>query len=290
MINEVVSTMTDDNLHRSPFIVGNVDLRYMRRNLAFLVNVLASLNLRSLHILARSGPMEMFRFCSYVAKLHFRIVGTGLPNKSVYGFIRDDIGCTTPSNVRIDPVCLPNLWDGDELALLLIVAALRPAACFEFGTYRGGGALHIAMNAPEDAVVYTLDLPEEVSWEGITDLTLAQASDKGASFHGTEYARKIRQLYGDSRTFDFSPYRSSIDFIFIDGSHSNECVKSDTENALRMIRPGGVIFWHDYMSLRPDYAVRRYLEKLVQSRSLLIWWLGRGTIAVYRAPETSLRV
>jgi len=129
--------MTGNNSSRSRFIVGNVDLRYMRRNIALLAKILASLNFRALHILAKSGPLEMFRFCSRVARLHFRTVGAGLPNKSVYEFITEDLGYTIPVNVRVDPVHRPALGDGDELALCLIVAALRPAACFEFGTYRG---------------------------------------------------------------------------------------------------------------------------------------------------------
>jgi hypothetical protein len=37
-----------------------------------------------------------------------------------------------------------------------------------------------------------------------------------------------------------------MDLIFIDGSHAHSYVESDTKKALRMIKPGGIIFWHDY--------------------------------------------
>jgi predicted O-methyltransferase YrrM len=58
---------------------------------------------------------------------------------------------------------------------------------------------------------------------------------------------RIHQLYGDSATFDLSPYYGAIDLIFIDGSHSEEYVKNDTLQSLKMLKNGsGVIIWHDY--------------------------------------------
>jgi hypothetical protein len=35
--------------------------------------------------------------------------------------------------------------------------------------------------------------------------------------------------------------------VFIDGAHSAEYLENDTALALRMVRPGGIIVWHDYM-------------------------------------------
>jgi hypothetical protein len=57
---------------------------------------------------------------------------------------------------------------------------------------------------------------------------------------------KICQLYGDSATFDFTPF-FGMDFIFIDGSHSYEYVLNDSRKAIQLLREGkGVILWHDY--------------------------------------------
>ena len=36
--------------------------------------------------------------------------------------------------------------------------------------------------------------------------------------------------------------------MFVDGSHSYEYVLSDTEAAWKMVKPGGLILWHDYDS------------------------------------------
>jgi hypothetical protein len=34
--------------------------------------------------------------------------------------------------------------------------------------------------------------------------------------------------------------------IFIDGCHDYEYVRKDSANALKLLRPGGLLFWHDY--------------------------------------------
>ena len=72
---------------------------------------------------------------------------------------------------------------------------------------------------------------------------------------------KIVQLYGDSGTFDFSPYSGHVDLMFVDGAHSYEYVLSDSDAAHRMVKPGGLILWHDYDS-RWFPGVTRALNQL----------------------------
>ena len=117
------------------------------------------------------------------------------------------------------------------------------------------------MNADNDAIVYTLDLPQNAS----TDLDIERAErafvDKpqsGARFLHTNTATKIRQLYGDSATFDFTQY--AADFVFVDGSHAYEYVLSDSERALALLHGrAGTIVWHDYGEWT---GVTRALDKL----------------------------
>ena len=40
------------------------------------------------------------------------------------------------------------------------------------------------------------------------------------------------------------------DFCFIDGGHSYECIKADTENSLRILSSNGAIVWDDYTVCR----------------------------------------
>lgn len=46
---------------------------------------------------------------------------------------------------------------------------------------------------------------------------------------------------------------NKLDFLFIDGDHSYEGVKQDLENYCSLVRPGGLIAFHDIV---PDYSVR----------------------------------
>jgi len=143
----------------------------------------------------------------------------------------------------------------EELAFIARLAKRRnPKTIFEIGTFNGRTTLNLAANSPEDTKVYTLDLPREKLESTKLPITLGDKKfiDKdniGSKFIGTDCERKIIQLYGDSATFDFSPYYNTIDLVFVDGSHSYEYELNDSRKALKLLRNGkGVILWHDYGS------------------------------------------
>jgi predicted O-methyltransferase YrrM len=150
----------------------------------------------------------------------------------------------------------PEAVDGNvTLHELLVIArmvrALRPAVLFEIGTFDGRTTLNMAVNAPADAHVYTLDLP----WDQVDATRLRLDSGErvfvekptsGKRFLGTESAERITRLFGDSATFDFSPFRGAADFVFVDGSHAYPYVRSDSKAAVSLLSPGGVVVWHDY--------------------------------------------
>ncbi len=133
-----------------------------------------------------------------------------------------------------------------------LVRALRPERIFEIGTFDGRTTLNMAANAPQGAIVYTLDLPEsEVASTGLAialgDERYIKKDASGSRFKGTMHEGTIRQLLGDSAKFDFSPYRGQIDLVFVDGAHSRDYVLNDSLRALEMLpEGGGVILWHDY--------------------------------------------
>ncbi len=157
----------------------------------------------------------------------------------------------------------------DELAYLaLITASKQPKNIFEIGTFRGRTALNFAINSPADCTVYTLDLPPENRSDGIAvasddDVKLINISSPDADYRGSEVSSKIKQLYGNSLTFDFSPYFGKMDIVFVDGAHHYEAVKSDTINAQKMIRPGGTIIWHDFAVYGDYNDVTRAILDLV---------------------------
>lgn len=154
-------------------------------------------------------------------------------------------------------LCKLDAVNGDvvlnELIFIVqLVLFRKPGKIFEIGTFNGRTTLNIAANSPNNAIVYTLDLPRD----GMTatkysidqfDEEFIDKEISGSDYIGTEWEPKIRQLYGDSATFDFKPYYNEMDLVFIDGAHSHEYVLSDSLNAIKMLHDGkGVILWHDY--------------------------------------------
>lgn len=161
-----------------------------------------------------------------------------------------------------------------------LIARYKPLRLFEIGTFDGRTTLNMAANAPGEAMVFTLDLPKEQ----INSTTLALSGkhspddkvfiDKNASgsrYRQTDCASKITQLYGDSAKFDFNLFFNTVDFIFIDGSHSYEYVKNDSAIALKLLREGkGIILWHDYdtvwegvtQAMNELYSVEPAYEKM----------------------------
>ena len=162
----------------------------------------------------------------------------------------------------------PGSRDGNVALLeLLVLARLvrerAPRALFEIGTFDGRTTLNLAANSPADAVVYTLDLPRDLAPSLALHPNEGKYVDKpvsGARYLGTDLAPKIRQLLGDSATFDFEPY--ATDFVFVDASHAYEYVLNDSRRALQMLRGGrGTIVWHDYSEWE---GVTRALDTLAR--------------------------
>jgi predicted O-methyltransferase YrrM len=163
-----------------------------------------------------------------------------------------------------------------------LVRERGPTSLFEIGTFDGRTTLALAANSPSDAVVHTLDLPAGTP----TELTLAagerqyvEKSVSGGRLRGYPVvAAKVRQLYGDSATFDFSPY--SAQFVFVDASHAYEYVLKDSASALRLIGSGpGVIVWHDYGMWE---GVTRALDELYtrDARFKNLRTIGGTTLAI----------
>lgn len=143
------------------------------------------------------------------------------------------------------------------LTLGAICRHIQPRRIFEIGTYTGSSTLLMAMNTSEATELTTIDYET-------TELV-------GSAFRGTPSALKIKQLHGDSRAFDFSPYYQNIDLILVDANHTYEFVKVDSETAFKLLKPGGVIVWDDYRWLDIHSECRGVtfcLNELQQSRSL----------------------
>lgn len=137
------------------------------------------------------------------------------------------------------------------LETCLLIAAARIVNArryFEFGTYLGRTSLNLMMNASPGSSLITLDLPAPIERPGNvveTDCMNAHFAAGPMAFEGTIYEQRIKRVTADSRTWKYQGPKD-VDFVFIDGGHDVETLEADTDNAFRMLKPGGVIAWHDY--------------------------------------------
>jgi len=161
-------------------------------------------------------------------------------------------------------VCLRHYFEdkalpyGEAYVLAAIAAYVQPSSIFEIGTFTGGATLLMVQHAGADCQAYTLDMPpaaKSLALPGV-DLDPPEEDDLriGELFRGTMFERQIMQLYGDSATFDFSPYKGKIDLVFVDGSHSHDYVVNDTRKALEILSPRGTIIWDDCSTIHPGVA------------------------------------
>lgn len=144
----------------------------------------------------------------------------------------------------------------EATALGILMRRCKAKRAFEFGTHRGVSSSQLAANLPEDGRLFTLDLPrsdtrthfEVNNW---AEKEVAEFPVKG-DLIPPELRERVTFLEQDSALFDPTPYAGSMDFVFVDAAHTIEYVTNDSEKAWVMLRPGGVVAWHDCRAQSPD--------------------------------------
>ena len=161
----------------------------------------------------------------------------------------------------------------DSLALLSILVAEHPGEVLEIGTYMGHTARAMAENLTT-ATIHTIDLPPEFSGEQENgdvppknDFHLIARRDVGREFKGQGCASRIVQHIGDTAVMDFKQI-GRPSFFFIDGSHTYEYCKNDSEKCLSLCPKGGTFLWHDCYDGQPG-VIKLLLEWRTQGRNIV---------------------
>jgi hypothetical protein len=105
----------------------------------------------------------------------------------------------------------------------------------------------------------------------------------GWRYRAAGYTKRVRQLLVDSTKWDSSPFADGFfDSILIDGGHATDVVTSDTNKSLRLLRPGGLLLWHDFCPADPPMihsaatrgvvnALHAHWHEWSQNFDLLFW-------------------
>ena len=130
------------------------------------------------------------------------------------------------------------------LSLAKAVDSIRPKTILEIGTCNGG-TLFIWANLASECVI-TCDLNKSKVREDLYRLFTPKSSKC-----------EVISLAGDSHDPSFleevkkSLKGKTVDFLFIDGDHTEAGVKSDYNMYSHLVRPGGIIAFHDILEKQP---------------------------------------
>ena len=198
-------------------------------------------------------------------------------------------------DVRAIRIVEPQKNSGDvslgELAVLASAAAALRAGdeIIEIGTFDGRTTLNLAINAPAQYRVFTLDLPPDAAPK--FDLAPGERAYVEKPRSGRRFlqappewaaaAGRITQLIGDSATYDWSPHTGRAGLVFVDGSHAYDYVSADSNTAFRLVANKGMVIWHDYgvwegvtRALEEIEASRQLGLRHVRGTSLVVWQNG----------------
>ncbi len=136
----------------------------------------------------------------------------------------------------------------EELVAALKLLATRPPKVFvEIGTAWGGSLFCWAQVAQPEAHLISVDLPADLGGWGCTARHVrhfrqfCQESQRLSGVLGNsgtpEVLEEVRRLTEGQ----------TVDVLFIDGDHAYEAVKRDFEMYSPLVRPGGLIMFHDIM-------------------------------------------
>lgn len=145
--------------------------------------------------------------------------------------------------------------------LLRRVESLRPKLILEIGTNNGGTLFLWTRVAAEDAEIISVDLPGGEFGGGYP----AWKAPFYRSF--ALWQQRIHLIRGDSHAAaSLDQVREqlhgrALDLLFIDGDHTYEGVKRDYEMYRPLVRPGGLIAFHD---------IAEHLDQTCQVRT---FWL-----------------
>ena len=173
-----------------------------------------------------------------------------------------------------------SLFTKELVVLLALLIDWKPEIILEIGTFCGSTTRALALNAP-GATVHTVDLPlnfdlasEPLEGMPKDDFHLIKARRVGKAFVSTPEEKQIAQHFADTAKWNFLPAKGAS-FFFIDGAHTYEYARNDTEKCFSIAATQARFVWHDVDDLHP--GVIRYLHELAGS--------GR---AIRRINETAL--
>jgi predicted O-methyltransferase YrrM len=169
---------------------------------------------------------------------------------------------------------LQRTWE--LMSLVREVRRLRPRVVVEIGTHRGGTLFCWSAASAPDAQLVSIDLPTPDQGMGTREgdearfRAFLRPGQRLDCLHRDSHAPETRDEL--LRLLD----GQAVDFLWIDGDHSDAGVRADWADYGPLVRPGGLIAFHDihpnpalpgnqvtplWRELRGRYTHREYVDQ-----------------------------
>jgi len=138
--------------------------------------------------------------------------------------------------------------EGELETLIALLRPLKPRSIAEFGVNEGRTARAILDNIPGIERYDGVDVLPGYVFEK----KVQRGEIPGRPGHLARGDHRFTLLLCKRGTLDLQPrdfFGWPYDAVFIDGDHSRAAVEHDTRLARQLLRPGGLIIWHDYHDL-----------------------------------------
>jgi cephalosporin hydroxylase len=148
------------------------------------------------------------------------------------------------------------------LALLERVRSLRPATILEIGSANGGTTILFSRIIEPGTKMISLDLSFDEGRREAVKILVGRGVDLHclrADSHSAGTVREVQALLSSR----------PVDFLFIDGDHSYEGVRSDYRMYSPLVASGGLIALHDVV---PDFRTRFGVQTVVDVGGVPRFW------------------
>jgi predicted O-methyltransferase YrrM len=187
------------------------------------------------------------------------------------------------------------------------VRRLRPGVVVEIGTHRGGTLACWAVVSAPNAHLVSIDLPSPSEGMGTTDRDLARVRSMLRDGRRLTGVRADSHLVSTRQQVEAALGGQSVDLLWIDGDHSDAGVRQDFSLYAPLVRPGGLIAFHDinesahvpgnqvhrfWRELTGRYRTREYIDQDWPGGGMgigILEWRPAGSQTAGEAPARPLR-
>lgn len=129
----------------------------------------------------------------------------------------------------------------------------------EIGTARGEGAYYILEKCPNVKKLYTIDPYKEYKdWVGVISQDTLNRQEEIAKKNLSKWGDRVEMIKEPAKKASYKFKKEELDFVFIDGDHSEDSAYTDMVKYYEKIKKGGIFSGNSYNLESIRKAIKRF--------------------------------